>query len=469
MGRTSGCAIGAPGPVALINEEEQMKRCGSVGHKPFGLFAAIQLLLWLSPAAQAQPFSEDCRSAMLCSIDVVFSLEPLSPCSGDAADKLCSKVRDMTEVEIVDTMEVLGLAGNGCSGSAQTALQIVDKAKGALKEGVIGALKCAAGGASPETRQILESVCAAKGTTQDKTRKVFSALSCGLVANTAAAFFAGGEQVVRRAIAGFGPAFVSGNDGIVKDRAGKPGFCRQVDRPAANDACNACISSRELLSNGGTRPCGFYPHIRQNDSVGGHCETSNEAFGKVIVVAKRQPEFTNTAERVYDLSDTGATTCVQAWDYQKWKLSGTRRPEDKDFRFQLRQGEYLGLSAEVIPSSIPKDRHKQLVSRNGRFSAHLSRTALFLFDVSTQIGVVGKTGADEGYLVMQNDCNVVAYPKFSKVGFGHPLQQSKDQAVWASNTAGKGANCFLDLQDDGNLVLYDGASKPLWSTGTVRK
>lgn len=41
------------------------------------------------------------------------------------------------------------------------------------------------------------------------------------------------------------------------------------------------------------------------------------------------------------------------------------------------------------------------------------------------------------------------------------------QAVWASGTAGRGVPPFrLVVQDDGNVMLFDGADAALWGTNT---
>jgi hypothetical protein len=57
----------------------------------------------------------------------------------------------------------------------------------------------------------------------------------------------------------------------------------------------------------------------------------------------------------------------------------------------------------------------------------------------------------------QPDGNLVVYHVNSLNGSRTP--------GWASNTAGKGATT-LSLQHDGNLVIYNGAGKALWSTNT---
>jgi hypothetical protein len=38
--------------------------------------------------------------------------------------------------------------------------------------------------------------------------------------------------------------------------------------------------------------------------------------------------------------------------------------------------------------------------------------------------------------------------------------------VWASNTAGD-AGAYLDVQNDGNVVIYGASGTALWSTGTT--
>ncbi|KAH7689443.1 alpha-D-mannose-specific plant lectins domain-containing protein [Dioscorea alata] len=55
--------------------------------------------------------------------------------------------------------------------------------------------------------------------------------------------------------------------------------------------------------------------------------------------------------------------------------------------------------------------------------------------------------------IMQDDCNLVLY--------------DRGNAIWSSNTSGRGSNCHLSQQRDGNLVVYkpDGTTA-LWSSQT---
>ncbi|XP_074567983.1 mannose-specific lectin-like [Curcuma longa] len=60
---------------------------------------------------------------------------------------------------------------------------------------------------------------------------------------------------------------------------------------------------------------------------------------------------------------------------------------------------------------------------------------------------------DDYAFTLQSGCNLVLY--------------DKDEAVWSSNTEGKGDNCFLTMQTDGNLVLYElGNDNSVWNSET---
>jgi len=57
--------------------------------------------------------------------------------------------------------------------------------------------------------------------------------------------------------------------------------------------------------------------------------------------------------------------------------------------------------------------------------------------------------------VMQDDCNFVVYD--SSFNPGKP--------TWASGTNGRGTTCEVTMQNDGNLVVYEG-STALWASNT---
>ena len=62
------------------------------------------------------------------------------------------------------------------------------------------------------------------------------------------------------------------------------------------------------------------------------------------------------------------------------------------------------------------------------------------------------------FLVVQADGNLVGYTS---------CDFRKENSFWSSNTVGKGKPPYrLEMQLDGNLVLYDAKSTPTWSTST---
>jgi hypothetical protein len=71
------------------------------------------------------------------------------------------------------------------------------------------------------------------------------------------------------------------------------------------------------------------------------------------------------------------------------------------------------------------------------------------------------------FAVMQEDGNFVIYS--NKKGKPKPKFKSKN-ATWSSNTHGKGKRHYkLRVQNDGNVVVYDGEEKPIWATDTWNK
>lgn len=68
----------------------------------------------------------------------------------------------------------------------------------------------------------------------------------------------------------------------------------------------------------------------------------------------------------------------------------------------------------------------------------------------------GGWSGNDCFLIMQNDGNLVLYSRDSR---------GRQTARWASNTSrNPGARCFM--QGDGNLVIYNSAWKAIWCSGT---
>ncbi|XP_020576869.1 mannose-specific lectin-like [Phalaenopsis equestris] len=57
-------------------------------------------------------------------------------------------------------------------------------------------------------------------------------------------------------------------------------------------------------------------------------------------------------------------------------------------------------------------------------------------------------------LIIQYDCNLVLY--------------DSNSAIWASGTGGSGSGCYLAMQNDGNLVIYDYSNRAIWASNTGR-
>ena len=91
------------------------------------------------------------------------------------------------------------------------------------------------------------------------------------------------------------------------------------------------------------------------------------------------------------------------------------------------------------------------------------------------------------YIELQTDGNLVLYRAFDRKPFWDSGTQGKDipnvqfqtdgnlvmydkggSAVWSSGTHNKGAKRVV-MQDDGNFVMYNGDGKSVWSTHTGGK
>ncbi|EFJ19368.1 hypothetical protein SELMODRAFT_419216 [Selaginella moellendorffii] len=75
-----------------------------------------------------------------------------------------------------------------------------------------------------------------------------------------------------------------------------------------------------------------------------------------------------------------------------------------------------------------------------------------------RIGEVLVSTNGEYFAKIQNDCNFVVYK-------GDAMKDDTSHPVWDSGTVGAGAGCFVRLQMDGNLVLYDQNFKVIWTYG----
>jgi len=108
--------------------------------------------------------------------------------------------------------------------------------------------------------------------------------------------------------------------------------------------------------------------------------------------------------------------------------------------------------------------NEKLISNNGRYSAIMQADGNFVVYGGTRLWASNTFALNSTcYLTLQSDGNLVLYDAFNK-------------ALWASGTNGRRHHSHqghhhhhhplrLVMQDDGNLVLYSGTT-PLWATNT---
>ena len=100
-----------------------------------------------------------------------------------------------------------------------------------------------------------------------------------------------------------------------------------------------------------------------------------------------------------------------------------------------------------------------LVSQNGLYRAIMQQNGNFAVYKNEKALWASKTndvGTGPYVLRMKSDNNLVIYDDYGKT-------------IWTSNTQNSGyfKTGYLNMQDDGNLVLYSGGDgTPLWDTKT---
>ena len=70
------------------------------------------------------------------------------------------------------------------------------------------------------------------------------------------------------------------------------------------------------------------------------------------------------------------------------------------------------------------------------------------------LGYPSLRGAEDSYMTMQSDGNLVWY--------------SNGRAIWSSRTNGN-PGARLDVQEDGNVVIYTKSNRAIWATNTANR
>ena len=114
--------------------------------------------------------------------------------------------------------------------------------------------------------------------------------------------------------------------------------------------------------------------------------------------------------------------------------------------YQLLSNQNLTAGQSLFTTAGPL--YQLLVTANGDVIVQAIATQTITWNAGVTCG--------SPFLVMQSDCNLVLY--------SWPPGRS-EVAVWASHS-NVGSGCSLQMQNDGNLVIYNGTGKAIWATGT---
>eukprot|EP00831_Metopus_contortus_P007248 TRINITY_DN12771_c0_g1_i7.p1 TRINITY_DN12771_c0_g1~~TRINITY_DN12771_c0_g1_i7.p1 ORF type:complete len:235 (+),score=35.80 TRINITY_DN12771_c0_g1_i7:168-872(+) len=219
-----------------------------------------------------------------------------------------------------------------------------------------------------------------------------------------------------------------------------------------------CIRDR-YMGNGGSK--NMIPRL------GGQFLRDQFTFAHSI-----EPTYTQVYIAMFDEFDEGTAIAKGAEDssmipndqyFLTWDADGKKLPSDH----------YLKLAGELTNtyhhSVVPKCdlHHGPVLNQNENLVTHCrlnsnNKHFHLLIKSNGQIGLYGHSSEmwhspnspsthSPFKLEMQSDGNLVLYSGGSKI-------------IWASNSAGKGtAPYHLELQDDGNLVIYDKSHKAVWA------
>ncbi|HET6919148.1 MAG TPA: fibronectin type III domain-containing protein [Jiangellaceae bacterium] len=173
-----------------------------------------------------------------------------------------------------------------------------------------------------------------------------------------------------------------------------------------------------------------------------YCYDVNALKNRIISHPDGDSHFVDGRGVRHWIKDAATYNCLRARgiaaDTVRWRDYVNRTPE----------GEWA-VCGDTLAAGQKLDRGQWLMSSDGRYTLHM-QTDGNLVAYNSAHRAIWATDRLGTFAIVQWDGNFVEY------GSG---------ALWATNTAGSGANRLV-MQSDGNLVLYAG-SRVVWASNTV--
>lgn len=115
---------------------------------------------------------------------------------------------------------------------------------------------------------------------------------------------------------------------------------------------------------------------------------------------------------------------------------------------------FLDFEANIMNKADRLGREKRLVSLNGRFEAFVSQEGEFgVFSGELVLWQTDTGSKNATHIEFLNDGNLVLYDEAQR-------------PIWSSRTQSRGE--YLICQDNGELVIFDSKFEPIWTTNTVQ-
>jgi hypothetical protein len=115
----------------------------------------------------------------------------------------------------------------------------------------------------------------------------------------------------------------------------------------------------------------------------------------------------------------------------------------------------------IIHPNETMQQGESIDSPNGQSSFTIQDDGNIVLYSSIYTVATNNFSQNNRYIVMQGDCNLVAYEE----------DGSGRRAIWSTDTSDPNRshkNCYAQLQDDGNLLIYDDTGSPVWAACDIK-